>query len=67
MAWLRRMVRGVELAVDGGLSATGVLHPGWDSVNLRETFVESVTMTRRWRLETEAGSSLDWRSVLVDD
>ncbi len=50
IAWLAsdeaRMVSGIELAVDGGLSATGVLHPAWDLANFRESFVGSVATSR---------------------
>ena len=48
IAWLAsdeaRMVNGVELAVDGGLSAAGIMHPAWDAANFRESFVKSVAM-----------------------
>lgn len=51
IAWLAsdeaRMVSGIELAVDGGLSATGVLHPAWDPANFRESFVGSVVLSRQ--------------------
>jgi NAD(P)-dependent dehydrogenase (short-subunit alcohol dehydrogenase family) len=37
-----RYVRGVELAVDGGEGATGVMCPAWDPTNFRTSYVASV-------------------------
>jgi 3-oxoacyl-[acyl-carrier protein] reductase len=46
IAWLvsdaASLINGVELNVDGGLSASGILHPAWDPANFRESYVQSV-------------------------
>lgn len=50
IAWLAsdeaKMISGVELAVDGGLSAAGILHGDWDAANFRESYVASAAMYR---------------------
>ena len=46
IAWLAsdeaRLINGVELAVDGGQSAAGILHPAWEPSNFRASYVQSV-------------------------